>query len=297
MSLNDLLFTRLSTDERIAGALAEFAGVPAVFNSEFPPDQQDGWKGNVQYPRISYRIDMQVDPKRSSSGQLSIAVYTERDMPLCEQIEGYIRDSLKDVLMKPEGEAPFCVAWARTEPYEFTDMAVIGRVVIFDILEYPSQETTDPDPVMAMNNYIKKIFPDSIVLGMDRIGEFTSTADRPVWYCRLNSLERASGYCENQIMWFNAVMSVHLICPNAPDRLKMAAALAQMLSVATEIIMLDDSPMTMKGVRVDNRADYLRDGQMTVTGYYGCLRKGELKHLVTGAGINFNFTVGGKPNG
>ena len=55
-------------------------------------------------------------------------------------------------------------------------------------------------------------------------------------------------------------------------RLKLITGLSQRIASDGEIIMLDDSPMTISGLTVNNRSDYLRDGQMVVNGHYGALK-------------------------
>ena len=52
MNLSELIFKRLSADENLQTMLATYAGAPAIFDSEFPADQQEGWEGATQYPRI-----------------------------------------------------------------------------------------------------------------------------------------------------------------------------------------------------------------------------------------------------
>lgn len=109
MNLSELIFKRLSADENLQTMLATYAGAPAIFDSEFPADQQEGWEGATQYPRICYRIDMQVNQERSSAGTLYVAMYTDKTSTIIEDIETAVKHCLQDVLMKPAGEAPF--AW------------------------------------------------------------------------------------------------------------------------------------------------------------------------------------------
>ena len=54
-----------------------------------------------------------------------------------------------------------------------------------------------------------------------------------------------------------------------------------------EIIMLDDSPMTIQGLGLNNKSDYLREGQLTITGKYGCLRCSVKKHNIARIGMEF----------
>lgn len=287
MELNRLIYKRLANHEGLDGQLAGYAGRPAIFDSLAPPDQQEGWEGKDQYPRIHYRCDMQVNQERSSAGSLHVVIYTAKKPSVLDRLESLVKGQLEDVLMKPSGQAPFCVAWARSESYAAEGQAVIFKDIEFDILEYPSQETTDPDPVLAVSAYIKNMYPGAVVLGIDRIGDYVNPADTPVFYCRLDDIQGTTGHCMNTISWFNVRVAVHLICPDAAARLKMVAAISQQMARDTEIIMLDQSPMELKGIGVNNKADYLREGQLVVTGKYGCLRGGEKKHNISSVGISY----------
>lgn len=287
MNLSELIFKRLSADENLQTMLATYAGAPAIFDSEFPADQQEGWEGATQYPRICYRIDMQVNQERSSSGTLYIAIYTDKTSTVIGEIENTVRLRLQDVLMKPDGEAPFCVAWARTESYVIEGKEVWCKEVAFDILEYPDQLSTDPDPVLAVAAYIKQLFPETAVLGIDSISDFIETSKTPVFYCRLANIQKTTGHCMNTIAWFIGKVAVHLIYPGAGTRLKTLASINQRIAIDEEIIMLDDSPMIISQMELNNKADYLREGQLTITGKYGCLRGNEKKHNLSGIGMDF----------
>ena len=282
MDLSELVFTRLAGDEDLVGKLAKFDGQPAIFNSSFPNDQQPGWEGKTQYPRIEYSFTMQADPKRSSSGTLRVLIYTEWDPLLSEQFENLVRRDLLDVLMKPSGKAPFCVAWRSTNAYQIEGMGVLCKEVAFDVLEYPGQITTDPDPVVTLTQFIKGFFPDDIVLGMDHIGDFTVPAEKPIWYCRLETISSASGVLETYTSWYEALVAVHLLCPDPGARLSMAAALEQRLHLDGEIPMVDMSPMKIRKTVMSNRADYLREGQLNVTAYFGVEKDIAVKHTLVG---------------
>lgn len=189
--------------------------------------------------------------------------------------------------MKPAGEAPFCVAWARTESYAIEGKEVWCKEMAFDILEYPEQFSTDPDPVLAVAAYIKKIFPETTVLGIDNVGDFVETSRTPVFYCRLANIQHTTGHCMNTISWFVGKIAVHLIYPGAGTRLKTLASINQKVAIDEEIIMLDDSPMTIQGLELNNKSDYLREGQLTITGKYGCLRCSVKKHNIARIGMEF----------
>ena len=272
MDLTNLVHKRLSEHDGIRATLASYDGEPAIFSTEFPNDQQELWNGKTQYPRISFHFNMLADSDRASSGTMTVSVFTEKNPIESERLEVFVRESLKDVLMKPDGQAPLCVAWRGTDPYMLEGNAILCKEIAFDILEYPQMESTDPDPIMAFNYYIKNLFPDCVVLGVDEVTEFTNPSDAPIFYCRLESLQLdPSGYCQHTVTWFNCSVGIHLLCPDAGLRLKMLAGLNQRLAKDGEIIMLDGSPMTIRTLTVNNRADYLRAGQLSAGAHYGCL--------------------------
>ena len=171
MKLEELIYKRFAGSENLIRHLSVYGESPAVFWTEPPGDVQDGWNGNVNYPKIIYNYDMQADGERRSAGILSVSLLCrnagDADAEAPEEIEPFIRDCLRDVVLTPsESGIPYCFAWARTEGFTIEDKTgeTIGSEIRFDILEYPSQETTDPDPVAAVNKYIKELYPHCLVI-------------------------------------------------------------------------------------------------------------------------------------
>lgn len=286
MVLEELIYQRFVTDEFLKDQMAVYAGMPAIFYQEAPDDGQKEWKGQ-QYPRIVYTIDMQANQERSSAGTMYVSIYTNKTDTSIDDIESVVKTRMQDVIMKPTGEAPFCVAWARTESYMVEGKAIWGKEIAFDILEYPEQLSTDPDPILAVATYIKKIFPETIVFGVDSIDDFIETSKTPVFYCRLISIEHTTGHCIHTISWFMGRIAIHLIYPGAATRLKTLASINRKIAIDEEIIMLDGSPMTIKGLELNNKSDYLREGQLVVIGKYGCLRDNTEKPKIQGIGMEF----------
>lgn len=287
MDLGELIYTRLAGDGELSVRLARFRDSPAVFDTEFPSDQQEGWEQKSQYPRICYRTDMQVNQERNSVGTLRVALYTDKQTLVIDEIEDIVKRCLKDVLMKPTGQAPFCVSWARTEPFLLEGMAVLGRELLFDIYEYPKQETEDPDPVEAMNRYMKGQMEGVFVIGVDEMGSFKEArAEEPLFYCRLEAVEKRVE--TNTITWMDGRMAVHIICPDVSERQKFVMRLADKLSWDGKIPMLDDSPMRIQKLTVSNKSDYLKEGQILVTGHYGMLRY-KAKQKLTGVKMTGGF--------
>ena len=195
---------------------------------------------------------------------------------------------MRDVILKPESGTPYCFTWARTDAFTLGETgATIGNEIRFDILEYPSQETSDPDPVMAVNKYVKELYPECLVIGYDQMDEITeATVERPVIYCRLESMDKSEE--TNTVAWMDGRIAVHILCPESEKRMKMAAAIANRMSLDGEIIMLDKSPMFIKRLQANYKSDYLKSGQIFVTGHYGLLRYRAKPHSLTAAYVKYS---------
>lgn len=290
MMLEELIYKRFVNSEDLVKQLATFSGVPAVFSPEPPDDNQEGWGGKPQYPKVIYNFDLQANEERRSAGTLSVSLLCQNTTEVTpEAIEPLVRDCLRDVILKPEGGTPYCFAWARTDAFTIDEKkadVTIGSEIRFDILEYPSQETSDPDPVVATNKYIKELYPGCLIMGYDRMEEITeATAERPVIYCRLLSADKAEE--TNTVAWMDGRIAVHILCPDSEIRMKMAAIIANKMSLAGEIIMLDYSPMFIKRLQANYKSDYLKDGQIFVTGHYGLLRYKAKPHSLIGARVEY----------
>jgi hypothetical protein len=295
MILEELIRRRFLDSEKLTKHLAVFGELPAVFSPEAPGGNQEGWGGNTQYPQIVYNYDLQANEERHSAGALSVILLCQNTTDVApEDIEPEIRACLRDVILKPEGGTPYCFAWARTDGFSVDEnkgnaksaYMTIGCEIRFDILEYPSQETTDPDPIVAMNKYLKGLYPECIVMGYDNMEEITeATKERPVIYSRLLSVDKAEE--TNTVAWMDGRIAVHILCPDSEVRLKMASAITNALSLDGEVIMLDYSPMFIKRLQANYKSDYLKDGQISLTGHYGLLRYKAKPHSLQRANVNY----------
>lgn len=290
MNLEELIYKRLSEAKNLTKCLTRYAGQPAIFTPEAPGDREAGWGRATQYPRAVFNFDMQADGERKSAGALSVAIICRNDSEAVpELIEPAVKKALKDVLLKDDNGTLYAFAWARTEGFSMTEEKnelLIGSEIRFDIMEYPQQETTDPDPIMAMARYIKDLYPDSIVVGIDKMADETEASkEAPVFYCRLTEIEKLEE--TNTVVWMNGKIAISLLCPDGATRLKMAAAVLNSLSLDGEVTMLDDSPMFMERLTANLKSDYLKDGQIFVTGRYGLLRYKAVGYPLRHPNINY----------
>ena len=283
MNFDELIYKRLSESSELTEMLSSFCGQPSIFTPDIPEHNQSGWSED-HYPLLTYNYNLQANAERNSAGTLEITMLCQNneETPI-EKIEATIRDRMRDVIIIPEDGVPYCFAWARTDGFtieENTNLGLtIGNEIRFDILELPSMITTDPDPVMAVERYVKEMYPECLVLGYERASDIEeATVERPVIYCRLQS--SVSSDIIHTVAWRDCVVAIHVMCPDIEVRVKMATAIANKLSVDAEINMFDDSPMFVTRLQANYRADYLKDGQIFLTGHYGILRTKAKTHTL-----------------
>lgn len=288
MNLEELIYKRFSEAEGLIRHLALYDGLPAIFSPQAPEDNQPGWVGKNQYPNVVYSFDMQANQERKSIGTLSVDLLCQNAVEVePEEIEKEIKGCLRDVLLKPDGGPPYAFTWSRTDAFTLEEHdLIIGSEIRFDILEYSCQETTDPDPIAALNSYVKELYPECAVIGLDRMEEITeASVKKPVIYCRLLAVEKNRE--TNTVVWMDGRIAVHVLCPDSEKRMKMAAAIANQMSLDGEIIMLDKSPMFIKRLQADYQSDYLKSGQIFATVQYGLLRYKAKPHSLQGANGNY----------
>lgn len=290
MSLAELIYQRLCGSSDLTERLTTFADSPAIFTPEAPEDNSRGWNRKTRYPLIEYTYDMQANEQRGSDGTLSIFLKCSNQSEVePQEIEAEIKKSLREVLLVPEGEPPYCFSWASTEAFTMQDKnddLVLGADIRFDMIEYPSQQTTDPDPIDALNLYVHSICPEALVIGYDRLDEIEEAKpDRPIVFCQLDTSVKADQ--TYTVAWMDCRIAVHVLCPESERRIKWVMQIANALSVDGEVDMLDHSPMRITRLQVNHKGDYVKTGQLFVTAHYGILKGREYGKPIISAAVRY----------
>lgn len=289
MTLEDLIYNRLLASEDLTDKLAKFDNLPAIFYQAAPGDQNEGWKGKKQYPRIDFVVDMQANPERQSSGLMTLNIWCNEAGDPPEDIEPEVRAALCDVFMQPAEQPPYCLAWVRSDSFELSANTIKGShvngiTILFDVLAFPCQETIDPDPIMAMNEFIKEWEPAAVLIGRDKIPDyFTAGKYAPAFYFRLATLELAQE--TNTVAWMNGSIAGHIFAPTAEARLQWLKYLVDTLASQGEVIMLDTSPMFIRSIKADSAANYLIIGQLRINVRFGILRRPKYAHVLARTNI------------
>ena len=279
MMVNELLVKQVRGDDEIAGMLARYADKPAFFFQKSPMDTDDLWeKGS--FPRADFNIDMRYDPERKVSGVLSVTVFcTSESRSMPEDIEQRLTQLISGTFYTSVDGTTTCAIWHRSDLFfntrqegsaGDTSPEVFGVVVLFDLLQFPEQLTTDPDPIQGLNYWIRNHFPDMVVIAHDPMEPIWKPSDQhPAIYWRFegSTLDRSS-YAVN---WYNGQFAAHIISPSVQERNRWLKSIAERIQIDGEVVLVDKSPMFARQLTIRHGADPLREGQLLLSGQYGVL--------------------------
>lgn len=275
MDLSSRVYQRLTSDTQLAELLTTFDNRPAVFYQRAPAPDNEKWGSEVNFPRIDFGIDTQEDPARNSSGVLGVNVWCDTRYGVePEDIEARVR-TLLHIAFTQADDSAYVFAWARSESFESTDpdnVNTIGVTVSFDIIACPCYYALFPDPIKAMNRWTKKLLPDAVVIGEDKIdGWLLPTRKKPVIYWRLASQSIARKHFTHT--WLNITVEGHVYAPTAGDRLYTLELISAEQSLIDHVPMEDTSPLFLNDFVCEPSANFLTTGQMRGTGNFGLLKK------------------------
>jgi hypothetical protein len=272
-SLEELLYTAVTTNVDILAKLAKYANKAAFFEIQTPADTDDAW-GAVQYPRADYIIDRVGDPERQTEGTAAVSILTTTsaaDGP--EVIEAIFKGLLDGAVFHPTNEPVIALRWTRSEPFEEANNRkedqdiIIGVTMLFDVLAFPSQQTTSPDPIVALNTWTAAKFA---TLQVDP-ATWAPTDANPAIYWRLAGINLVQAYQAHSM--FDANIAGHLMAKTTNARLSWLKQIIEALANDTTIIMDDGSPMMLQGtLSADSQGDPLRAGQIRLTIRFGVLK-------------------------
>ena len=282
--VEDVLYKALLETATLSEALTKYDNRPAVFFADAANGADAKWS-KEQYPRCVYVIDWSNDPERKRSGLLAVDVFCVKEAP--EDIGERLMAEISGAFMTDHGQT-YSIVWKKTDQFEVSgsEPRVSGVTVYFDIVAFPVQETTTPDPVLSAMAWVKERQPNMHVIGIDDADEFWKpTDDRPVCYVRMSG-ETATVRPTWACTWLRANVVVHVICPDVAERMAWVKCLSNDLALEAEITTDDGSPMFVKSVTVDSGANPITAGQLTFVGEYGVLRKvaqvDKLQHVYVG---------------
>lgn len=286
MTLEDLIYSRLTDSQSLESLLTSYGQKPAVFFQTAPDDKATGWGKKKQYPRIDYVVDYQRNPERKTSGTLTLNIWATEEGTQPEELEPTVRQLLCGVFLLPDDAPPYALAWARSDPFDQQKEGggiVIGITMTFDVFAFPNQVTTDPDPVLAINRYIKNIVPSAVVIGSSDLQQTTEpTPNQPAFYFRLETIQTQRE--TNTVAWMDATLAGHVFAGG--DETSWLKTVVDALALDGEVTMLDTSPMFIQKLTADNTLDAITAGQLRIFVRFGLLRRKPYAHPLTDRRMN-----------
>lgn len=259
--------------EQFEESISKYADAPSVFNMKAPDDVDDNWN-DAQYPRLIFDLNMQANPERKISGQMFIDVMCENETSSIqpEELESIAKNAIDGCFFSNQ-ELTISAQWNRSDVFSANDDKVSGITLTFDVMAYPVQETEEPDPILAVNLWLKTLYPDAYVIGKDTLPEvWKPTDESPAIYCRLSNIGESSRMKSTAaVTWIGATMNINIMAPSEKVRSVMIKNSIQILGNATRLILNDGSPMLIDKINGNMAADPLREGQIQIKATYGVL--------------------------
>lgn len=271
MRFQELVYNAICSEEALTDTLATFREKPAVFYIAAPSDKATGWS-KTQYPRIDYTMDNQANPERGTDGNLIINLWCDDSGPFPEDIEPIIKEILDGLLIQPDDSAAQAFKWQGTAGFDAGDLAagVTGATLVFDVYGLPRYETTEPDPILGIWDFLKRIHPGAMIIADKRMEAPAKPTDEvPFFYVRIEglALNRATAW----IIWYDLDARIHVFTKTKEAELRICRMIQDQMNSAGQIALNDGSPLQVREVNLSTHADQLVEGQLGLKGEYGVL--------------------------
>lgn len=280
--LRRLVLDQLLGDAQLGGMLAAYKGQPAVFYQKSPSDSRPGW-GEPRYPRVDFNVDMRHDPERKTAGTMTFNIWCSTECPDLggrdpdRAIEERLLDMISGTFYTGQDRATVCAEWERSDEFDYEGNQqnasmpeIYGLTVTFELMEFPEQITTSPDPIQGLNAWTKKHFKMTAIAHDEMPPIWKPTDENPAIYWRFEGAE-STDQQSYSVTWYNGTFSAHILAESVRERNRWMKAIMERVQIDGEIILPDDSPMFIKRIAVRHGADPLREGQLGLTGRYGVL--------------------------
>lgn len=273
--IEQVIFEYLMSEKSITDNLTTYDGEPAIFFLEAPADNDELWEEGPHYPRIVYELSMQEDPERKTSGVLMIDFHMNTDDEnFVEEINPIIQNAVSGRFFTDEKDTVAAV-WRQSDLFATPEdgSKISGITITFDVLAFPAQFTTDPDPVKAVNVFLKELYPDVLRINIDSMDSvWQATDDTPAAYVRLQRINPGTFPSTYHVTWYNPVMMVHIMAPSLNVRTAILKTIVEVLQQKQRIILPDGSPLMIVRLSFTAGADQLKEGQLSIEASYGILR-------------------------
>lgn len=276
---------RLISNENLCALLTKFGDETAIFYQKAPADTDS----ETLYPHVVFTVDKYADATRGTAGLLNVDIITSQLTTPPEEIECLIRETLEGVFFRPQIGEIFSLKWQRTdvftEPASERTPFIIGATMTFEIYEWVSAETSDPDPIQGLNVWASML-DDLAIIGATEFEEiYEPTRELPALYFDVQKTKLVEQ--TNSAVWLDVTITLHVFAPDVRSRREWLTALNQRLLLAGAIILADDSPMRLLESEYLTAASEVQ-GQIRYVFRYALQRKIPYAHTLMNRGVDFS---------
>ena len=199
-----------------------------------------------------------------------------------EDIESPLIELISGTFYTGQEATTICAVWNRSDAFTQESTAnagsnttpeVFGVSLTFDLMEFPAQITSSPDPVLGLNLWTKAQFPGVAVIAHDVMPPIWKPTDEtPAVYWRFEGTE-VDNRQSHSVNWYNGRFAAHIMAESVPARNQWTRNLVEKIQYSGEIVLVDGSPMFATQIAVRHSADPLREGQLMLNGLYGVLTR------------------------
>lgn len=258
--------------------LASYASKMAIFNQEAPADTDKKWGEGPQYGRIVFSVNLEGDPARTMGGLLAVDILCKDGDQFLEDIEPIIRHLIHGYFFS-NGTFVVSAQWKNSTPFTEPANKVSGCTVVFDLLAFPIS-TYAPHVISQFNEWCSG-FENIHVINRDPLptAAWKPSDGHTAIYWRV-AREEPAGWIPNTFstIWMSATVRGYIFSESPSEAASVAHKLMirlyadRRLQKDGRLLRAGDSPiMVNRKNTVDNGADPLKVGQLTVEATYGVI--------------------------
>ncbi len=268
--IEQAIYKHLLSCSELAPYLTEYAEKTAVFFQQAPPDTDLLWRNGAQYGRIVFAIDAEGDPARAVGGRLFVDIFCE----VPELPERIVREKINGYFFTENG-CTMAAQWEDSRYFtEQGDPKVNGVTLTFSLLAFPLLTTENPDIIARFNHWTAENFPHLSVIGLDGLPEVWKPAGKSAGiYWRVTSVAPAEWIPDTwQTIWRTAILQGHIFAQDVSAASVLAHEMIFALDRAKHLVKSGETQIIIRRTRVDNSADALHTGQITVDATYAQIK-------------------------
>lgn len=264
----------------LVNLLAKYNGKPAIFLRRAPDDSDELWEGNP-YPQIIYEAELKEGMEREFTGGIHIHVFCKSGQQTKpEDFKKPILGAMDCCFFSKENVI-LGTKWNHTDSGVTEEQtAVEESIYAFDGMLFTKQETVEPDPVTALNNWIKNMYKNAVIIGRDPLEDIWKAENgEPIVYCRLESLVPGPYKDTWYSSWITAGIRVHIIAEQN-KKLSIIREISEKLAGTEKLTMSDGGPLLIMKVNYNDTLNPLKHRQFFIECQYGVMPKEEEKQAI-----------------